>query len=571
MAHNLADLFEHAADAYGDDRLAVVENDRRLTYTGLDEEANRWCSVLADLGVKAGDHVAVHLRNGVDCLALILGILKLRAVPISVNYRYSGAELRYLYDYSDACVLVFHREFGAAVAGAAEGLDSVRHTIVVDDGSGVEPLPAGALDARALLAAASRERPDVERSADDLFLVFTGGTTGKPKGVMWRQEDLWRSLGGGADYHTGEPVPDEFHQSRSGLAGDPMRYLILLPLIHTSGLMPSFTGLFAGGTMHYIPHFRADEALEEIESEKIQVAVVAGDAMVRPIVERLRESGADTSSMFMISSGAALFSPSVKADLLGLRPDLMIMDAFGSSESGFGGLGVVTKADLDDGSLFTDHGPRIPRGTTLQLVDDFDEPLPDDSTEIGWIVKSGYQPTGYYKDPAKSAETFREVAGTMRVFTGDRGRYDGPATIIMLGRGSQVINSGGEKIFAEEVEAALKAVDGIVDAVVLGIPDERFGHRVGAVIEWAVGHDGRFDEVEASLRGSLAGFKVPAALWVVEKVERHPSSKTDYGWARTLVADRAPDHDRRTGRGRGTDQNRRTDQDRRTDVEGASA
>jgi acyl-CoA synthetase (AMP-forming)/AMP-acid ligase II len=551
MAHNLADLFEHAVDAYGDDRLAVVEDDRRLTYSGLEAEANRWASALSSLGVGAGDHVGVHLRNGVDCLALILGVLKLRAVTISINYRYSGPELRYLYDYSDTSVLVFHREFGEAVTHAVSGLDAVRHTIMVEDGSGVETLPDGALPSREILDAASPERPRLERSGDDLYLVFTGGTTGKPKGVMWRQEDLWRSLGGGADYHTGEPVPDEYHQSRAGLGGDPMRYLILLPLIHTSGIMPSFTGLFAGGTMHYLPHFRAADVLEEIESEKIQVAVVAGDAMVRPIVEQLRQTGADTSSMFMISSGAAQFSPSVKAELLGLRPDLMIMDAFGSSESGFGGLGVVTKANLDDGSLFADHGPRIPRGTTLQLVDDLDEPLPDDSVEIGWIVKSGYQPSGYYKDEAKSAETFREVAGSRRVFTGDRGRYDGPETIIMLGRASQVINSGGEKIFAEEVEAALKAVAGIEDAVVFGVPDERFGHRVGAVVQWADGDSadgnaGDFTAVGLALREHLAGFKIPVAYWVVEQVERHPSSKTDYGWARRLVAERAPDHDRRT-------------------------
>jgi len=550
MAHNLADLFEHAADVYGDDRLAVVEDERRLTYADLEAEANRWADALSSLGVGAGHHVGVHLRNGVDCMALILGVLKLRAVTVSINYRYSGPELRYLYDYSDTSVLVFHREFGAAVTDAVRGLDALRHTIVVEDGSGVDPLPEGTLEARGILDAASAERPAVERSADDLYLVFTGGTTGKPKGVMWRQEDLWRSLGGGSDYTTGEPVPDEYHQSRSGLGGDPLRYLILLPLIHTSGIMPSFTGLFAGGTMHYLPHFRADEALEEIRSERIQVAVVAGDAMVRPLVERMRQTGADTSSMFMISSGAALFSPSVKADLLGLRPDLMIMDAFGSSESGFGGLGVVTKANLDDGSLFADHGPRIPRGTTLQLVDDLDDPLPDDSGEIGWIVKSGYQPGGYYKDEAKTAETFREIAGSRRVFTGDRGRYDGPDTIIMLGRASQVINSGGEKIFAEEVEAALKAVDGIEDAVVLGVPDERFGHRVGAVVQWADGYPadggaGHLEAVGTALRGHLAGFKIPVAYWVVDEVERHPSSKTDYGWARRLVADRSPDHDRR--------------------------
>ncbi|AWH96199.1 AMP-binding protein [Dietzia psychralcaliphila] len=563
MAHNLADLFEHAVDAYGADRLAVVEDERRLTYADLEAEANRWASALSSLGVGAGDHVGVHLRNGVDCLALILGVLKLRAVTISINYRYSGPELRYLYDYSDTSVLVFHREFGAAVTEAVSGLDAIRHTIVVEDGSGVDTLPDGALPARETLDAASAGRPGLERSGDDLYLVFTGGTTGKPKGVMWRQEDLWRSLGGGADYHTGEPVPDEYHQSKAGLGGDPLRYLILLPLIHTSGIMPSFTGLFAGGTMHYLPHFRAADVLEEIESEKIQVAVVAGDAMVRPLVDQMRRTEPDTSSMFMVSSGAALFSPSVKADLLGLRPDLMIMDAFGSSESGFGGLGVVTKANLDDGSLFSDHGPRIPRGTTLQLVDDLDEPLPDDSAEIGWIVKSGYQPSGYYKDEAKSAETFREVAGSRRVFTGDRGRYDGPDTIIMLGRASQVINSGGEKIFAEEVEAALKAVAGIEDAVVFGVPDERFGHRVGAVVQWsapspdgspaspdstsdAAGHPGDLDAVGLALREHLAGFKIPVAYWVVDRVERHPSSKTDYGWARRLVAERAPDHDRRT-------------------------
>lgn len=544
MAHNLADLFEHAADAYGDDRPAVVEGERRLTYAGLEAEANRWAGALSSLGVAPGDHVGVHLRNGVDCLALFLGALKLRAVPVSINYRYAGPELRHLYEYADVEVLVFHREFGAAVVDAVAGLTELRHLVVVDDTSGTD-LPYGALDARELLAAATPDRVPAERSADDLFLIVTGGTTGRPKCVEWRQEDLWRSLGGGADYTTGEPVPDEHHQSRSGLGGEPLRYLILLPLIHTSGIMPTFTALFSGGTVHYLPHFRAAEALETIERERIQVAIVAGDAMVRPLCDRLREVDTDTSSLFMVSSGAALFSPKVKAELLELRPELMLMDGFGTSEGGFGGLGMVTKANVDDGSLFAHHGPRIPRGTTLQLVDDLDEPLPDDSVEVGWIVKSGYLPSGYYKDPAKTAETFREIAGTRRVFTGDRGRYDGPDTIVMLGRASQVINSGREKIFAEEVEAALKSVDGVEDAVILAVPDERFGHRVGAVLQWSSGAVEDFAAVEAELRRTLAGYKVPAAFWVVDEVGRHPSSKTDYGWARRVVADRAPDHDRR--------------------------
>jgi len=546
VAHNLADLFEHAVDAYGHDRIAVVEGGRRLDYAEFDAECNRWADALAGLGVGAGDHVGVHLRNGIDCIAVMIGVLKLRAVPVSINYRYVGPELEYLYDYSDIVALVYQGEFGAAVAGAAPGAGRLRHCIRIEDGSDVALAPEGVLDARELVGAASPERTPVERSADDVFLVLTGGTTGKPKGVVWRQEDLWRSLGGGSDYHTGEPVADEYQQSRSGLEGDGMRYLMLLPLIHTSGLMPTFTALFSGGTVYFLPHFRSADVLDTVAAERIQVAIVAGDAMVRPLVEEMRRREVDTSSMFMVSSGAAQFSPQVKAELLELRPDLMIMDAFGSSEGGFGGLGMVTKANVDDGSLFAHHGPRIPRSPSILLVDEEDRRLPEDSQEIGWIVKTGYLPRGYYNDPAKTAETFREIDGVHSVFTGDRGRYAGDV-IVMLGRASQVINSGGEKIFAEEVEAALKTVDTISDAVVLGVPDERFGQRVAAVVEPEGGVEVDLDAVESALRGTLAGYKIPAAYWVVEHIERHPSSKTDYGWARRLVGGTEPTRDRRGG------------------------
>lgn len=543
MAHNLADLFEHAADAYGHDRLAVVERDRRLHYADLEALANQWAAVLADLGVQAGSHVGVQLRNGVDCMALIVGVLKLRAIPVSVNYRYTGPELAYLYQYCDITVLVYHREFGGQVAAAVHEAADLRHILVVDDGSEVTDAPEGVLEAADLVASASPQRQVIERSGDDMFLIITGGTTGMPKGVMWRHEDLWRSLGGGSDYQTGEPVPDEYHQSQAGLGGEPLRYLVLLPLIHTSGLMPTFTALFSGGTCHFLPHFDPSEALDEIEQERIQVVIVAGDAMVRPLLEDMRSREVDTSSMFMVSSGAAQFSPTMKKELLDLRPDLMIMDGFGSSEGGFGGLGMVTKANVDDGSLFAHHGPRIPLSSSIMLVDDLDELLPRDSTEVGWIVKTGYLPTGYYKDPVKTANTFRVIAGQRRVFTGDRGQYDGDS-IIMLGRANQVINSGGEKVFAEEVEAALKAVDGIEDAVVLGVPDERFGQRVAAVVQ--VNADPDFDAVDTALRAGLAGYKIPAVYWLADTIGRHPSSKIDFRWVHRYVADNAPMVDRRT-------------------------
>lgn len=547
MAHNLADLYEHAADAFGTSRTAVVEGERELSFADLDAEANRWADALAGLGIGAGGRVGIEMRNGIDCIAAMLGALKLRAVPVSINFRYVGGELAYLLSYAETEVVVFGREFGAALADVATGVDSVSHTIVVEDGSANEVVPAGALDAAELLASASPERPEIERSADDIFLVFTGGTTGNPKGVVWRHEDLWRSLGGGSDYYTLEPVADEYTQAQNGALGDPVRSLVLLPLIHTSGLMPSLTQLFGGSTIYFIPQFDSAEVWRQIERHRVQVAIVAGDAMIRPMVDRLRAVPVDVSSLFMVSSGAAVFSPALKKELFELHPDLMIMDAFGSSESGFGGLGTTTKANADDGSLFESHGPRIPRGDTMFLVDDFEVKLADDSQDTGWIIKRGYLPSGYLGDPVKSAETFRTLDGERVVFTGDRGKYDGNGNILLLGRASQVINSGGEKIFAEEVETAVKSLGAIADAVVLGIPDERFGHRVGAIVQAADGGQPiDFAAVETGLRAHLAGYKIPAAFWQVDVVERHPSSKTDYSWARRLVAETPPTLDRRT-------------------------
>ena len=552
VAHNMADLFEHAVDAVVPERVAVVEGDRRLTYPELDAEANRWAEVLATRGVGAGDHVGVHMRNGIDCIAVFLGVLKLRAVPISINFRYVGAELEYLYEYTDLVALVFQREFGAAVTDAVRSVPALGTTIVVDDDTpaddtpaGETPVPENVVDAREALAAANPARTGIERSADDHFMILTGGTTGSPKGVVWRQEDLWRSLAGGSDYYSGEPVEDEFVQSRGAAGGGELHYLMLLPLIHTSGIMPTFTALFSGGTVHFVPKFEAGEVWRTIAREGVNVVVIAGDAMARPLVDRLREEPIETPSLFMVSSGAAQFSPALKREFLDLMPNLTLMDAVGSSESGFGGLGTVTKDTLD--AAVSTHGPRFTRSSSMALVDEFDELLPDDSTEIGWIVKSGYLPHGYYKDDSKTAATFREVAGVRRAFTGDRGRYDGEGNLILLGRGSQVINTGGEKVFAEEVEAALKGIDGIDDAVVVGVPDDRFGTRVAALVASEDGEEPDWDAVTARARELLAGYKVPVAFWHVDEIGRHPSAKIDLGWARRHVAENAPSHDRRAG------------------------
>lgn len=540
MAYTFADLFEHAVDAMPD-RIALIASGEEVTFRDLDERANRLAHHLETAGFGAGSHIGIHMHNSIETMVAVLAAFKVRAVPITVNYRYTTDELVYLYDNADLDALVFHAGFAGPVAEALPRTPRIRHLVEVPDVLAPEPSPArpGTVRYEDAIAAAGPARGFGERSGDDVYILYTGGTTGRPKGVLWRQEDMWRVLAGGLDFFTGDPVLDEFQQSRTGAAGEPTRMLILPPLIHTSALMPTFTALLAGNAVIYDPKFDAARTWQLVARHRPTAMVITGDAMGRPLVEALRANAVDTSSLSVVASGAALFSGSVKDAFFEVLPDLLISDSVGSSETGFGGIGFATKGLEQRG------GPKVGRHRHTVVVDDENRVQAPGSGAEGWLAKIGPVPLGYYNDPARSAEIFRQVHtedGPARaVVTGDRARIEDDGSVTLLGRGNMVINTGGEKVFAEEVEAVVKAHPDVYDAIVVGVPDERWGSRVAVVMR---ARDGLpdFDGIEKHARNQLAGYKIPRSFWLVPEVERTPSGKPEYRWARGHAAAHAPDH-----------------------------
>lgn len=531
MACNFADLFEHSVDAMPE-RIALIHGERRVTFAELEARANKFADYLASIGVGADAHVGFQMHNSIETMETLIACFKLRAVPINVNYRYAVEELRYLYDNADLDVLVFHRSYAKTVTDALAEVPRVRHSVVVDDDLGSEHLTTSAPRYEAALADRSEARRPAERTSDDLFMMYTGGTTGMPKGVMWRQEDMWRVLGGGIDFYTGEPMADEYQQSRVGSQNDPTTWLVLPPLIHASAMMPTFTALWTGNAAIFESKFDAQRVWRTVERERPQVMVITGDAMARPLLDAYHD--VDATSLIAVASGAALLSQPVKNRLLEQFPNAVISDSIGSSETGFGGMGFATKDDDPT------RGPRVQTGRGAVVVDEAGHPVA--AGEEGWLAKTGSVPMGYYKDSAKSERLFKNVDGTRMVVTDDRARVEGDGSITLLGRGNMVINTGGEKVFVEEVEGVLKAHGSVFDAVVVGIAHDRWGQQVAAVVSISAdtGHD--FGGLIAHVRKHLAGYKVPRSIWIAEVITRSPSGKPDYRWAKDYVSAREPDH-----------------------------
>ncbi|MEV6322836.1 acyl-CoA synthetase [Nocardia sp. NPDC051787] len=533
MANNFADLFEHSVDAMPE-RVALIQHDRRVTFRELDVRANRLAHHLVTVGVGAGTHVGFQMHNSIETMETLIACFKLAAVPINVNYRYRAAELAYVYANADLEVLVHHACYAEAVREAQLRTPGVRHTICVDDDSARPADDSASTPYEAALATGSSERPVVRRSADDLFMMYTGGTTGMPKGVMWRQEDMWRVLGGGIDFYTGEPVADEYQQSRTGAERDPSTWLVLPPLIHAAAMMPTFTALWSGNTVVFEPRFDADRVWRTVARRRPQVMVITGDAMARPLIEAFGREPVDASSLLAIASGAALLSQSVKNTLLELFPRAVVSDSIGSSETGFGGIGFAQKHDDPV------RGPRVQTGRGSIVVDDDGRPVPPGME--GRLAKIGNVPLGYYNDPGKTEKLFQTVDGVRMVVTDDRARAETDGSITLLGRGNMVINTGGEKVFVEEVESVVKAYAAIDDAMVLGVPHERWGHQVAAVVSLSAPGPIEFAGLSAHVRRFLAGYKVPKQIWIADVVVRAPSGKPDYRWAQQYVAGRRPDH-----------------------------
>ena len=510
MEYNLADLFEHAVDTFSDREYLVADGVRR-TYAELDARANRLAHHLADQGVRPGDHVGIYAYNRVEWVETLWAVFKLRAVWININYRYVADELQYLFENSDVVAMVVERQFAAQVAALHEALPKLQHLVVIEDGSEA-PVPEAA-DGLSVslfeeaLAAHSPERDFETRSADDRYILFTGGTTGLPKGVVWRHEDVLFALGGGIDALSGERIERPQRLAEKGVAENfQVTFLPLAPLMHGASQWAVMGQSFVGNKIVLVGKFDASVAWRLVEQEKVNSIMMTGDAMARPLIEELQRAPEDydTASILNISSTAAIFSPDVKDSFFEHFPNLIMTDAIGSSESGANGIVMVKP-----GETAMRGGPTVtPIGDTV-VLDDQLRPLAPGTGEIGLLARSGHIPIGYHRDPEKTAKTFLEVGGTRYVVTGDLAVLEADGTITLLGRGSVSINTGGEKVFPEEVEAAVKSHPDVYDATVVGVPDERWGQRVAAVVEPRDGAAPRLEEIQEYCRTRIAGYKVP--------------------------------------------------------------
>ncbi|MEU2860665.1 acyl-CoA synthetase [Streptomyces mirabilis] len=538
MEYNLADLFESVVDVVpGREALVYIDHpgtgaERRLTYAQLDAAANRVAHHLIDSGIRPGEHLGLHLYNGVEYVQTVLGCLKARIVPVNVNYRYVEEELVYLYRDADLVALVFDTEFTDRVAAALPRASALRHLLRVGDAAAdAASLPA--LDFAEAEAAGSPERGFAPRSADDQFIIYTGGTTGMPKGVMWRQEDLFFSgLGGGAP--TGEPVtkPEELAE-RVAAGGEGITFFPTPPLMHGTSTLTAFIGFNFGQRVVIHRKFVPEEVLRTVERERVTSMSLVGDAMLRPLIDALRGpmKGTDCSSMFSVSSSGAIMSETVREQFQSLVPNVMLLNNYGSSESGFNGT-----ATADSGA---GQGFRLRVNSRTQVVDPATyEPVA--VGEPGRVAQRGHVPLGYYNDPKKTAETFFQKDGERWVLLGDMATVDEEGIVTVLGRGSQCINTGGEKVYPEEVEQALKSHPDVYDALVAGVPDEKWGNHVAAVVQLREGAGSpSLEDIQTHCRSHLAGYKIPRQLVITDTIQRSPSGKADYRWARSVATQAA--------------------------------
>ncbi|HEX2577771.1 MAG TPA: acyl-CoA synthetase [Aquihabitans sp.] len=537
MGFNIADLFERAVDAVPD-RLALVCGDDRLTYSEFDREANRLANHLLAQGFGHGDHIGIHGQNSAEWLVAMVATFKIRAVPININFRYVADELAYLFADADLVALVHDRGYAERIAEVRSAVPGLRHRVVIDDGTTGGLGGDDAVPWEDAVAASSSERPVLPRTDDDHYVIYTGGTTGMPKGVVWRHEDVFYALGGGVDAYTNERIAHG-HQlaDKAAATGTAMVSLNIPPLMHGAAQWGALRFLFEGGTVVLVPRFDPEVVWATVEAERVNTMLITGDAMARPLVEALaaQPDRWDLSSLFVVSSSAVVFSPSLKEATLELLPNVIIVDAIGSSESGMNGMVVQTKGQTANHG---GGGPTVKAGRDAVVLDDDLRPLPPGTGVVGRLARGGNIPIGYHKDPVKTAATFVTAPdGTRYVVAGDFALHEADGSITLLGRGSVCINSGGEKIFPEEVETVLKAHPAVYDVLVVGVPDDRWGQSVCAVVQPRAGAEvPALADLAAHARAQLAAYKTPRHLVVVDEVRRSPSGKPDYPWAAGVAA-----------------------------------
>lgn len=533
---NLAAVHEAIA-AVIPERECIVWRDRRLTWAEVTDRSRRVAALLAVHGLGSHraladcepwespqDHLALYLHNGNEYLEALLGAAKGRCVGVNINYRYVAEELQHVLADSDAKAIVYHASFAPTLAEVLPTLPHLQLLVQVDDGSGTPLLP-GAVEYEEALASVTPAAP-VDLSPDDLYILYTGGTTGLPKGVLWRQADFLAACLG-----IDQTTPDLVTAARTGT----LRALPAPPFMHGAAHWNALSAWLAGGTVVIQDdpvRLDAADVLATIERERVTSLLIVGDAFARPLVDALRTGAHDASGLRFLLTGGAVLSASVKEELIELLPHIHIVDVLGSSETGRQGVHRSTRQRGASTGTF-DRSP-----TAVVLSEDLTRRLEPGDSELGWLAQTGRVPLGYLGDPAKTAKTFPVVTGVRHAVAGDRARLLPDGGVELHGRDSVTINTGGEKVFAEEVEQALKRHPAVFDAVVVGRPSERWGQEVVGVVQFRPGQeDASDDDLRAAAAPHLARYKLPKAFVRVGRIERSPSGKPDYRWAAAVASD----------------------------------
>ncbi|MFB1296642.1 acyl-CoA synthetase [Mycobacterium sp. pW049] len=532
-----------AADAVAaviGDREFIVQGDRRFTYTQIVERSNRLANFLHSQGLGchterselAGhevgqDLLGIYAYNGPEYVEGMLGAWRARVAPFNVNYRYVKSELQYLLSDSGATALLYHAAFAPRLAEVLADLPALKVLIQIADESGNELLP-GAVDYDSIVAEGTAEAPPVEPSPDDLYVLYTGGTTGMPKGVLWRQHDIFMASFGGRSLYTGE-LATSYDDIAKRCAENPgTKLMVLPPLMHGAAQWALFTAMNTGQTVVFSPvvdHLDVDDVVATIEREGILAVTVVGDAMARPLADVIERTNADLSSLAVVANGGAQLTPTAKQRLIDVKENLMVVDGVGSSETGAQMTHMSAPGAVSTGKFTA--GP-----DTSVAAEDLSAILEPGHDGMGWLAQRGYVPLGYKNDATKTAATFPVIDGVRYSVPGDRARHLADGAVELLGRDSVTINSGGEKIFAEEVESAIASHPSVADVVVTGRPSDRWGQEVVAVVALADDASATADELIEHASSVIARYKLPKAVVFRPTIERSPAGKADYRWAR---------------------------------------
>jgi len=545
LTFNLSDVFGSVAGAIPDETFLVWRG-RRMSYGDVDRRVDGFANYLTSVGLgchtergglagheSGQDHLGIYLRNGNEYLEAMIGGYRARVAPFNVSYRYVEEELLYLLTDSQARALVYPSEFAPRVAAIRDRLPHLSVLIQVADDSG-NPLLPGAVDFETILSTPAPPEGMPTPTGDDLYILYTGGTTGMPKGVLWRQHDIFLSSMGGRPWGSDQPLSsyDELAEKAAASPGA-MSILMIPPLMHGAAQWATFNMVTMGGRVVIpddVERMRPEAVLRLAEQERVLSIPVVGDAIARPLIDEIETGDYDLSGLFTISNGGAPMSPTVRARILAALPNVMVMDAVGASESGAQMSTVNTAGAEERAAVFT------PQYDTAVVSADLDRVLgPGEGP--GWLSRRDLIPLGYLGDADKSARTFPTIDGVRWSVPGDRANVLEDGRIELLGRDSVTINSGGEKIFVEEVERAVAAHPAVYDVVVVGRPSERWGSEVVAVVQFADGTSATDEELVETCQRSIARYKVPKAFVRTDKVVRSPAGKADYRWARDLATD----------------------------------